>query len=454
MKAAPTARRDLWIGVALAAAFVIVNGLLLAFAAEGRNLQPDSFEYIRLAEVIRDAGGLPPGEAMFRQPGYSILLALAMAAGTQWMTLAIVAQAAILLATALLARRLAERLLPGYGWAVAALVALNPLALLNVHLILNDTVYAALFTAAMLAGVMLLARPTWPGALALGALLGLCAWLRLEPQFLVYALPLLLVALALLRGDGRRWRRYLACGVAAQAAALVVVAPLMLHNRAAGAGLAFDNGRNAVFFLLDNMGLLRYYQSGQPYAEARLEPHAWAEAFRDAHADICRPRPGRACNRALRDAALARLFAMPPAVIARAWSIAVVSVYGGAWSGEVIYLLGYDDAGRGAPGAASVGGLAANWLRRLGGLAPGPAVITVATVGFVMAVRVLGLVGIVVLARRRQWWLLGLIGGLCVYVSGVHLFGGALRYRLPLEPLLFVLTAYGIDGLRTLWGRR
>ena len=96
--------------------------------------------------------------------------------------------------------------------------------------------------------------------------------------------------------------------------------------------------------------------------------------------------------------------------------------------------------------AAFVGGLQGH---------PVAAAITVAGVGFAAVARLLGLVGLVVIAVRRHWPLLLVIVAVLAFKGLVHLFFELSRYRLSVEPLLMILAVFGWQGLRSLWpGRR
>jgi len=79
---------------------------------------------------------------------------------------------------------------------------------------------------------------------------------------------------------------------------------------------------------------------------------------------------------------------------------------------------------------------------------PAAVIITVTAFAFVIALRGLGLVGIVWMFMRRHYAVLLACSGLIAYFAVIHLFTGNSRYRLPVEPALIFLALYGIDGLR------
>ncbi|HJO89425.1 MAG TPA: hypothetical protein QF403_07245, partial [Alphaproteobacteria bacterium] len=80
---------------------------------------------------------------------------------------------------------------------------------------------------------------------------------------------------------------------------------------------------------------------------------------------------------------------------------------------------------------------------------PAAVVVSVTALVFVIALRGLGLMGIVWMFMRRHYAVLLACVGLIAYFAVIHLFTGNSRYRLPVEPALIFLALYGVDGLRT-----
>jgi hypothetical protein len=79
---------------------------------------------------------------------------------------------------------------------------------------------------------------------------------------------------------------------------------------------------------------------------------------------------------------------------------------------------------------------------------PAFTVLTAAGFIFVAIVRLLALVGLFIIVRRRVWPVLLIVAGGLGYFTLIHLFVANSRYRLPIEPLLFLLALYGLEGGR------
>ncbi|MEC8173355.1 MAG: hypothetical protein VX090_08240, partial [Pseudomonadota bacterium] len=67
---------------------------------------------------------------------------------------------------------------------------------------------------------------------------------------------------------------------------------------------------------------------------------------------------------------------------------------------------------------------------------------------FVIIMRLFGLLGLVALAKRREYDMLLILTLLIIYFAMVHLFVGNSRYRIAVEPALILLAMYGWKFVR------
>ena len=81
-------------------------------------------------------------------------------------------------------------------------------------------------------------------------------------------------------------------------------------------------------------------------------------------------------------------------------------------------------------------------------------VLTVSGFAYLIVIRLLNIVGLLAMLRRRAWVPLVAMLGAMVYLTLIMLFSGTSRFRLPLDPMLFIIAAYGIAELREKWFRR
>ena len=67
--------------------------------------------------------------------------------------------------------------------------------------------------------------------------------------------------------------------------------------------------------------------------------------------------------------------------------------------------------------------------------------------GFVMFARIIGMVGLISLARKRAWPLLAALIPFILYFALIHLFVGNSRYRMVTEPALMFLVVIGLEAI-------
>ena len=67
--------------------------------------------------------------------------------------------------------------------------------------------------------------------------------------------------------------------------------------------------------------------------------------------------------------------------------------------------------------------------------------------GFVLFARIVGIVGLIALARKRVWPLLAALIPFIMYFALIHLFVGNSRYRMVTEPALMFLVVIGLEAI-------
>ena len=208
-------RRGRW---AAAGIVVAAFAIRLAWLGAPHNLQPDSLEYIRLAESLVASGmysmdGTTP--STFRPPLYPLVLAAARTVALRWEALVLAIQCALGAMTVGLTIGIGRRLL-GDGVALVAgvMLACAPMTGHFAALILTET----LFTFLVVLGVF-----AWTSGRPLAAGLVFGAAVMTRASLLPYILAVGLAGL-LPSWSGRRACRYIA------AAALIAIAPWAARN--------------------------------------------------------------------------------------------------------------------------------------------------------------------------------------------------------------------------------
>ncbi|MEX2650554.1 MAG: glycosyltransferase family 39 protein [Alphaproteobacteria bacterium] len=412
-------------------------------------LQPDSPTYLMLARDFIDTGGFntvtglgiePETE---RMPLYVLWLAAFRAGVGPDALWPVLGQAVIDALTCVLITLIARRIDPRLALPAGLLAAFNLTMIAAAGVVLTDTLFLALLAGWMLATVECLERPSTGCAVFAGLLLGLATLTRAMMQFFPPLLALVLLAGALRRGQ--RLGPSLGLAALGLGVCLAVMAPLAARNLASFGHLALTSqgGTHALHWVMPaalEFAEHRPFEDGQELMRGRLEavsPVHSANPFVESARAMAVARAAAAQLGVVRLAkawlagatvnlAAPSVFAVPP--IQR---LERPSFYATPGDGLMAKLANYVTSTRSSLVLALLAG----------------------SVAATLAVRLVQLVGL--FARRRElagaaWLFLLLVAAYVVVVTGPVT---GVKYRLPLEPLLTILTA---AGLVRLWpaGRR
>ena len=440
---------------------MLVNLTLLLGSEPSARIVSDTNGFLVAAKGIHGQavdGPAEPSESgtNYRQPLYPLLLAGGLFIDSENAVIpTVIAQILLLLATGIIARRIAEVLAPGYGLLVMGLVLFNPHALGSAQILISDTLFAALFVAAVWTGIHSLTGPIgW--AVATGLLLGLAILTRPDPIYLTLSLPVLLPMLALLGRRPSGLTVALRNGIVGLAVAVAVVSPWAWSNAQKGFGWTASSGQQAHAFLRNNVAFLEYQsQVRLSWREAKAEMAEQQQAFVDRQGERWLSFSAMERGDALVAYWLERMGGYPPGVYLNAAAQSAVNMFAAGGSAFLVELLDLEmqssiDIMRSGEAHGRIG----SWLASIQSGSLWAVLVNALGLGFALFLRLLGLIGFIYLLAKRDWQQIVLISGLIVYVTLIHLFLGNSRYRLPLEPLLFILAAHGIAGLRyVVWSR-
>jgi hypothetical protein len=438
-----------FIGVNAVLAYFTVDGAALKFGGDATSWLEPTLGLLKHGDFVTPDD---PSKLMTLRPPFFPIFAAAMlwlSGGAMWSVVA--GQLVLLFATGWLSRTMTERFLPGYGDLMLALVVFNPNAVGSAHLFQSDTLYAFLITAVVCGLFFFAHSPKWSSAITAGAVFGFSLLGRTTGQFLLYVWPLAFLVLGVLANGRAFWGRALAMGAVSLVAALLVTTPWLLHNQRAGEGLSLTTNYLKSYFLWDNISYLEKYDKNVGQSEAERA----AAARRDRFAAEYGPDFERLSN-ADRYAYLEKrgreqFFSYPPGAFVQAFGWAWLQFYGIPGVSNFMNLLGL---GEETAFARYRNQHYDNYLQAgidvLRNTSPFFPMLTAAGFLFVVVVRLLGLLGLVTILRRRLWSVLFIVAAGLGYFTLVHLFVANSRYRLPIEPLLFLLAIYGLDG----WRRR
>jgi 4-amino-4-deoxy-L-arabinose transferase-like glycosyltransferase len=442
----------IWLLVVFAAtnaaiAWFTVEGAALKFGGDATSWYQPTLSLLEHGDFVDPDD--PSKLLTMRPPLYPIFAASALwlSGGAIWSVT--VGQIALLFATGLLAREMTERSLPGYGNLMLALVIFNPNALGTAHLFQSDTLYAFLVTAVSCNLLIFAQSPNLYLGVGCGALLGLSLLARTTGQYLLFVWPVALMLLGIFATGWRAWARLLAIGLVSTSVALAVNFPWMLHNQRAGEGLVLTTNYLKSYFLWDNIAYLEKYHRDIGQTDAENAAIARQKQLAERYGPGFDRLTDREKYAYLEQQGREQFLSYPPRAFARAFGWAWAQFYGVPGVSNFLNLFGL---GEQTAFARYRGQAYDNYVQAgidaLKNASPAFIVLTAGGFLFVVLVRILGLVGAATIIRRRLWPVGLVVGAGLGYFTLIHLFVANSRYRLPVEPLLFLLALYGLDGCR------
>jgi 4-amino-4-deoxy-L-arabinose transferase-like glycosyltransferase len=406
-----------WSVIALVALALAVRGGVLALKSDSLARDPDGYRYLAENLVTDGTFGYGRVPTAYRPPLYPLVLTPCVALGRLGNAAIAALHLAMGVATVLLVYRLGRRW--GLGrWSLlaAALVACDPILLVQSTLVMTETLAALLAVVSLLALTAASERPSGLRAAAAGACLALAVLCR--PTFL----PWMGLAALVLPTFAPTWRARLGVFASFVLAAAAVLAPWTVRNQAYFGRPIFATTHGGYTLLLGN----------NPSFYAYLRSGTWgtvwdADAFNEAwRARAPRTRPADEIrNERLAYAEALENIRREPGMFAYACLVRA----GRLW----------------APLAHQVDpaeGLGERWGRYLVGAW------YVAQLAFALA-GLIWLLGGRAETRFSSGWFWGLLLAVCF--TGVHVFYWSnLRMRAPLVPVVALAAVAGLFNRRGL----
>jgi 4-amino-4-deoxy-L-arabinose transferase-like glycosyltransferase len=393
------------------AALLRLAVLLAAAGSPQRYWSHDDRDYVGLARHLH-AGYLSDAgywfnRGLLRTPVYPLLLRAIFDIFGRHYVAVVAVHAVIGTATVFLTYRLARELLPErYALGAALLVAVDPASIVFSNLMLTETLFAFLLTAALLLLVVGRRREQpWPGAAA-GLVLGFAILTRPVGEYLPLVLALVLLT------TRRRLGVILAAAVVLGAAVPAGAWAIRNHAKTGVTTISTIDGHN----LLDYRAYGALLESGwsRPHARAYIA----AELAKRTH-----PGENSAEISKTQLSLGVRILLRHPAGALESWARGEAKLLVGPAKAETATLL---------TGRQEV---RATWLRALIGV---DAAITI-------AVLVLAVVGVAFARSLDLWLLIGAATYLIVISGGPEAYS---RFRVPITPLLAILAAAGLRAVK------
>jgi 4-amino-4-deoxy-L-arabinose transferase-like glycosyltransferase len=436
-------RHPLWTILIVALAVRCLNIWFLAETVGSFYVEDDFFPVIS-SYWARAFGFLPNAPVNLayaeRVPLYPLLVALLQGLGLGAPALLALANALIDAVTCTIIGRLGCMIGRPTGTAAGLLAACWPNLIIHSGLVLSDTLFVLIFTGLLWCAGRTLQRPAMVKVAAAGGLLGLAIVTRPVAQFLPIPIFFAVVAIALYH----RWSALRAAAAAALflLATLIAPLPVLIHNHIKFDALTLSNqgGTHLLFWVVP---AVKQAEDGTPKHETRLRLQQRKAEIRTLIGEGPSAQAYSRENRLMTALALSELAASSPAAIAVAWAkgmalnlatpAVLIDQRVRAFARQSFYDLNaknfYEKVTRYLQGN-------------------GPVYTTVFALGSLgsIATSLLALYGLMRLWRLSRWAALFAVLAI-LYFLLVNGPVASPKYRLPLEPILVVLTTLGAGGI-------
>lgn len=431
--------------------YIAANVIIMHFTVDGAALKYGadvSSWYQPALGLLKYGGFVDPNEPskflVLRPPLYPAFIALLLRLSGEVIWSIVAVQVALLFATGLVARRISERMLPGYGMLVMALVVFNPNAIGTAHLVQSDTLYAFVFILLFLCLLVFCRQLSWTTALTTGAVLGISLLARNPLQALMPLWPLVMMVLAMIAHGPTVWKRALIMGIAATALGYAITTPWLFYTYRAGEGFGQTTDVQKNWYLRIQLVYLEHCRTGLSNDQVAALARQKRELRLNQISNLAHMSEEKQ-TRLLIDDSLNQM---------RSYSVRdYICALVPSWA--LMY---------GSPGVSNFSQLFGlvqqdvlsllRWNRYADYFSKVSLISLALTLsGFVylITIRILDLIGLIVMIRRRAWVPLTMMLGAMTYLTAIMLFSGTSRFRLPLEPMLFIMAAYGVAGIRAKW---
>jgi 4-amino-4-deoxy-L-arabinose transferase-like glycosyltransferase len=404
-------------------------GLLVMGTYRGTFITPDSQDYMSLANNLRYTGGFErDGQPeIFRTPGYPVFLmvtAFWLGEGNGLVALGVQVALDVLLVglVFVMGRQLVGN---GAGLLAATLQAVSPLAVAYSTRVLSDSLFALLFTVALVLLIAHLRRGGWAWLVTSAAIMVAAIYVRPVGQVLA-----VVMAIGVLLGRDDFWKN-LAKGVAFLVVVAVGLSPWVIRNKTTADYMGFSSFASDSFYYYAYPELLAW-QNDAPAEAVRLDVQHQSQSHQfDSPGQAARWRKAQAVSALKAD----------PGTYFQLHVLGTL----GAWlpgGTEVLEVAGVTAGERGTIDVIHRDGIWAGVKHYFSGnrfamaLMGGTILITIIRYAGVL----LWLIGRLRPSMSRNAWLLGGLVIITVLLPGPF---GLPRYRLPILPILSVASGAG-----------
>jgi hypothetical protein len=420
--------------------FLLLNTAFYCFAPADSFLESDSPEYLTPAYDLIATGSF---SSEHRLPFYSFVLAGLLMITTHVGALIVAIQAVLLFGIGLVSMRIAQILIPSARLPTLIFVCFNPSALFYVQQMLPDIFFSLFIILHLYFVLKTIHSGSTRSAVIAGIYAGIATLVRSNGEYVIWLMPLAIGIGYLIQHKQRYHTVVLKLAGSSILSALLITSPYLFYNWQRGEGVSFISRAYKNLTMHENVIIAVALEKGLQRAQGQQIVH-----------DIVRQREGidkaqwdtlsvsqkrqlvapHAIDILLQSGLSDLTVAMAKAVI-KFFFVNDGQTWAAFWQLPAEERLKPDVGLRTALSAALSGELP---------VSPTTYAWHGLTIAFVLVVRALSVFGIIYLVRRKAWCLLYVFSVYIILFTFITAFMSYSRYRLPVDPLLLIVCAWGL----------
>ena len=438
--------------------YVIVNVALIFFVDPGISLAKgaDAGSWYRPALALLKHGSFvmldsPDTLMTYRAPLYPLYEAIMLWISDGKTISIIVGQVVLLWITGVFASGIVGFFIPQYRIIALVLIVFNPNAIAIAHLIQSDTLYA-LFIVVSIWSLFkyMLSDNKIKWSVITSIFLGLSCLVRPTGQYLIFLMPIAFPLINILYGKKNILFTSVRDGVFGIIVAGLILFPWMSHNNEAGWGYVMVTDQIKTVYLRDNTVWAEAKDRNFSINDAKNSILDGEKEFIKSIDDWEEGMSDQQKYKMLVAYYTNKFTSYPITTLLAGYVDSWIDFIGGGGSVNLHNLFSIDAV------KALEKHKTKSYSSRIEGVfdslsdAPIKAtMISILSYIYIIALRVLGVFGILEMIRRKEHSLLLIILGLILYFALAALFVGNSRYRLPIEIGFVMLSLYGLSFLKS-----
>lgn len=362
--------------------------------------------------------------------------------------LIIIAQTILLSLTATMTGLIANRLRSGIGVFAAALVLFNPNSLSTALLLQSETLFTFFLIISCAFLLFIIQTQKWQYAIGCAVALSFATLCRPTTQYLVVLMPFILPTLLLIQyGPQRFLYRWIGLGMFASIISTVILLPWAFFVGKVEGKPTLVSSEISSIYVRDQLITLESYTSGLSIdAVSKKMKAEEAGLLRNSCNELRLNSPDRVtCFQAALKSnwKSIRGYAYLDYLRAMGRSILSFTMSGGAGNWHNIISANQSVDITSAWSSSEQGNAAFAFFRSLSQLNNAAIFISLTCILMSTCLKIFAVIGFADLLRRREFLGPMIFFGVCGYFIATTLFLGQSRYRVPVEPYISILAAFG-----------